>query len=106
MVRKKSAKSVSSKRAQQLSRAARKQAAPGRSIRAVRPATSALSKKDRVVALLRHPNGATIAAIVQATGWTKHTVRGFFSAVVRRRLGLELKVENKGDIRVYRIVEP
>ena len=62
------------------------------------------SKQARVLALLRGPNGATIATVVRSTGWQPHTVRGFFDAVVRKRLGLRLDSEKTDGERVYRIV--
>jgi Protein of unknown function (DUF3489) len=61
------------------------------------------SKQSRVIAMLQSPAGATIAAMMQATGWQQHSVRGFLTGVVRKRLKLKLGSKKVDGTRVYRV---
>jgi hypothetical protein len=60
------------------------------------------TKQAKLIAMLRAPDGATIAEIMAATGWQSHTVRGAMAGALKKRLGLAVtseKVEARG--RVY-----
>ena len=62
------------------------------------------TKQATLIAMLRAPDGATIAEIMAATGWQSHTVRGAMSGALKKKLGLEVtseKVEDRG--RVYKL---
>ena len=67
------------------------------------PTAGPNTKHARIIAMLRTPAGATIAAIMAATDWQQHSVRGFLAGVVRKKLGLNLVSEQTDKGRVYRI---
>ena len=70
-----------------------------------RSTTRTDTKHARILAMLRTPAGATIAALMTATGWQQHSVRGFLAGVVRKKLGLNLVSEPTDKCRVYRLKE-
>src|SRR4249919_3556300 len=61
------------------------------------------SKQSRVIIMLRSPSGTTVAAMMKATGWQQHSVRGFLAGVVRKKLKLTLNSKKIDGSRVYSI---
>lgn len=62
------------------------------------------TKQAQIIAMLQRPEGATVAEMVEATGWLAHTVRGSISGALKKKLGLPIaaeKVEGRGT--VYRV---
>ena len=62
------------------------------------------TKQALVIEMLRRPEGASIAEIVEATSWASHTTRGFLAGALKKKLGLSIdseKEEARG--RVYRL---
>ena len=63
-------------------------------------------KLGTVVTLLRRDGGANIEALMAATGWQAHSVRGAMSGALKKKLGLAItSVKIEGAARLYRIVE-
>ena len=63
------------------------------------------TKHAQVLAMLQDRAGTTIAAIMAATSWQQHSVRGFLAGIVRKKLGLNLVSEPCEGGRVYRIID-
>jgi hypothetical protein len=61
------------------------------------------SMQSHVITMLRSPNGTTIAAMMKATGWQQHSVRGFLAGIVRKKLKLKLDSKKIDGTRVYYI---
>ena len=71
------------------------------------------TKQEQVLAMLRRPEGATVAQIAEATGWAQHTVRGFFAGLKKKGHAVEVmervrqvgpnKEGARGSYTVYRI---
>ena len=56
-----------------------------------------------MIALLQQPQGATLRAIMRATGWQTHSVRGFVSGHLKKKLGLKVRSSQRDGERVYSI---
>ena len=60
------------------------------------------SKTEKVLELLKRPNGATLAELMKATSWQAHSVRGFLSGTMGKKMGLSLtSTKGEGDERTY-----
>jgi hypothetical protein len=62
------------------------------------------SKKATILELLRRPKGASLAEIAKATHWQNHSIRGFLSGALRKKLGLTVESsKDESGLRTYRI---
>ena len=64
----------------------------------------AQSKQDLVIQMLRGRSGVSVEDIIAKTGWQPHSVRGFFSGLVKKKLKLPLVSDvGKDGVRRYHI---
>ncbi len=70
---------------------------------AAKPPEAPLPKRQQLIALLQAPSGTTIDAMTHLTGWQSHTVRGVISAVLRKKLGLNVVCERTEQGNRYKI---
>ena len=63
------------------------------------------SRAELVLKKLRAAKGTTLVQLTEATGWQTHSVRGFLSGTVKKKLGLNLVSDvGKDGVRRYRVV--
>ena len=74
---------------------------PSSSQNAGEPRAVAISKAESVISLLQAPGGVTLTALMEATGWQAHTVRGFLSRKISKERGLRLQSLRRDGQRVY-----
>jgi len=55
------------------------------------------SKKAQIIELLRRPEGATLADIQSVTGWQPHSVRGFLSGTLAKKMGHKITRLKRDD---------
>lgn len=100
------AKSVKKRAAAKSTRSPRKQKNSERAPKApIHTQTRSGTKQSTAIEMLRSPNGANIDALMKATGWQKHSVRGFLAGVVRKRLKLNLNSTIVEGVRVYSVTD-
>jgi hypothetical protein len=55
------------------------------------------SKTETILGLLKRPGGATLNQILRATGWQAHSVRGFVSGTLGKKMGLTVLSSRTGE---------
>lgn len=62
------------------------------------------TKTSKILRLLQRPHGATVGELVKATGWQPHSLRGFLSGVLKKKMALKIRSapRDNGD-RAYRL---
>jgi hypothetical protein len=64
------------------------------------------TKQAKFISLLKQSSGVTVAELIKATGWQAHSIRGFISGTLKKRLSLKVISDTTSDgLRRYRISE-
>lgn len=67
-------------------------------------ALKATTKKDLILSLLRRKNGASIDELAGETEWQAHSVRGYLSGTIGKKLGLRVtSTKDPTGVRRYAI---
>ena len=62
------------------------------------------SKTAKVLDLLKRPGGASLKELMKTTGWQPHSVRGFLSGTLQKKMGLKLESSRgEGEERAYHL---
>ena len=62
------------------------------------------SKTAKILDLLKRPGGVTLKELIKATGWQAHSVRGFLSGTLGKKMGTPMKSSKRADgERAYRL---
>lgn len=94
-----------SQRAAEKPKATRSQSAPGKKKKGKKTATGHTkptearhgSKTEQVLDLLKRPGGASLAEIMTLTAWQSHSVRGFISGTLGKKMGLTVESSKRED---------
>ena len=62
------------------------------------------TKTAKILALLKRPGGASLKQLRKATGWQAHSVRGFLSGTLKKKMGLRVASAKLQGQRTYRII--
>ena len=62
------------------------------------------TKTEKILALLKRPGGTTLKELMKATGWQPHSIRGFLSGVITKKLKLKVaSVKDESGVRRYSV---
>jgi len=75
---------------------------PARTKKAAESKAPRVTKERRVVEALCRPEGATVLEMMEMTGWQEHSVRGFISGAVKKKLGLTVEWITEDGRTTYR----